>query len=111
MKRPLLVTVIGGLFIVAGAVGFVYHLSARPMEQDIVLISVIRIIAVIGGIFLLKGQNWARWVLLAWMGFHVVVSAFHSVSEFMPHVVLLMVIGYVLLRPPASLYFQPVAKE
>jgi hypothetical protein len=111
MKRPLPVTIIGCLFIVAGLVGLVYHLSESPLDHGIVLISIVRIIAVVGGVFLLIGHNWARWLMLAWLAFHVVVSAFHSRSEFMAHVVLLMVVGYVLLRPPASKYFQSASSE
>jgi hypothetical protein len=111
MKRPLPVTILGCLFIVVGLVGFVYHFSDRPLDRWVVLISIVRIMAVIGGVFLLMGRNWARWLLLAWLAFHVVVSAFHSLSEAMAHVVLLMVIGYVLLRPPASQYFQSASAE
>lgn len=108
MKRPFQVTVIGCLFIVAGLVGLIYHLSARPLEQGIVLISAVRGLAVVGGIFLLLGHGWARWVLLGWMAFHVGVSAFHTASEFAAHLVLLLVIGYALLRPPVSAYFRGV---
>jgi hypothetical protein len=111
MKRPLPVTIIGCLFIAAGLVGLVYHVSERPLDPSIVLISIVRIFAVVGGVFLLSGHNWARWLILAWLAFHVVVSAFHSLSEFMPHVVLLMVVGYVLLGPPASKYFQSALSE
>jgi len=111
MKRPLPVTIIGGLFIVAGLVGLVYHLSESPLDHWIVLISFVRIIAVVGGVFLLFGHNWARWLMLAWLAFHGVVSAFHSLSQFMPHVVLLMAVGYILLRPPASKYFQSAPLE
>ncbi len=108
MKRPWQTTLIGLLFIVAGLVGLSYHLTARPLEPGIVLISIVRLLAVVGGIFLLLGRGWARWLLLVWLGFHVVVSAFHSISEFLAHVALLLVIGYVLLRPPVSTYFQAV---
>lgn len=111
MKRPLPVTIIGFLFIVAGLVGLVYHFSESPLDHWIVLISVVRIIAVVGGVFLLRGHNWARWLVLAWLAFHVVVSAFHALSEFMPHVVLLMVVGYILLVPPTSKYFQSAPSE
>jgi hypothetical protein len=111
MKRPLPVTILGCLFIVVGLVGFVYHLSERPLDHWVVLISIVRIIAVVGGVFLLMGQNWARWLLLAWLAFHVVVSAFHSMSESIAHVVLLMVVGYFLLGPPASKYFQSAPSE
>jgi len=111
MKRPLTVTILGCLFIVAGLAGFVYHLSERPHDHSIVLLSIVRIIAVVGGVFLLMGHDWARWLMLAWLAFHVVVSAFHSLSEFLPHVVLLIVVGYFLLRPPASKYFQSARSE
>ena len=111
MKRPLPVTILGCLFIVAGLVGLAYHLSERPLDHWIVFISIVRIIAVVGGVFLLMGHAWARWLMLAWLVFHVVVSAFHSLSESVAHVVLLMVVAYFLLGPPASKYFQSRPSE
>ncbi len=111
MKRPLSMSILGGLFIVAGLVGLVYHLSARPLESGIVLISLIRMLAMVGGFFLLRGRGWARWLLLGWLAFHVVVAAFHSVSESLAHVVLLVAVGYYLLTPPASKYFQTAGSE
>ncbi len=111
MKRPWQVTVISLLFIMAGLVGLIYHLTDRPLEQGIVVISLVRLLAVVGGAFLLLGHGWARWLLLGWMAFHVGISAFQSLSEFLPHVALLVVIGYVLLRPPVSTYFQNVESE
>jgi len=107
MKRPLAVTLLGCLFIIAGIVGLIYHLhSDRPLDQSVILISGVRSLAVIGGVFLLLGHNWARWLLLAWLAFHIFVSALHSYSEALAHLALLIVIGYILLRPPASDYFQ-----
>ena len=105
MKRPLPVTILGCLFIAAGLVGLVYHLSERPLEPGIMAVSIVRVIAVVGGVFLLMGSGWARWLILAWLAFHVVVSAFHSVSEVLAHAVLLLVVGYFLLRPPTAKYF------
>jgi len=46
---------------------------------------------------LLMGHNWARWLILAWLAFHVVVSAFHSLSDSIALVVLLIIVGFVLL--------------
>jgi len=106
MKRPIAVTILGCLFIVAGTVGLVYHLRERPLEPQIALVSAIRILAIVGGIFLLLGHSWARWLLVVWLGFHVVVSAFHSPSEALAHAALLFVVGYFLFWPPASKYFQ-----
>ena len=111
MKRPFAVTILGCLFILAGLVGLVYHLSDKPLDHWIVLISGVRIIAVVGGIFLLLGLGWARWLLLAWLALHVLVSAFHSVSETLAHVVLLMVVSYFLLGSAASQYFNSTPSE
>jgi hypothetical protein len=107
MQRPFQVTILGCLFILAGLVGLVYHLSEKPLDHRIVLISTVRIIAVVGGVFLLLGHRWARWLLLAWLAVHVVVNAFHSVSESLAHVVLLMAVGYFLLWSPLPNIFSP----
>lgn len=107
MKRPIPVTILGGLFIVAGMVGIAYHLFERPIDPSIIPITFIRILAVVGGVFLLMGQNWARWLLVAWLAFHVVVSAFHSLPEMAAHAVLLIVAAYFLFTPPDTNYFRP----
>jgi len=107
MKRPWPVLVFGCLFILAGTVGLIYHLRERPVERDYLLISGIRVLAIVGGIFLLVGRNWARWLMAAWLAFHVVVSAFHSMQEFVMHFILLLLFAYFIFRPPASEYFRP----
>lgn len=111
MKRPIPVTILGLLFIVVGLVGVVYHLSQRPLDRWVALISLIRVVAVVGGVFLLKGRNWARWLMLGWLGFHVGVSAFRSLSDCIAHAVLLLVVAYFLLTPPDSQYFQASPSE
>lgn len=104
MKRPIPVTILGCLFIVVG-LGLAYHLSQQPSDSWVALIAIIEIIAIVGGVFLLKGRNWARWMMLGWLAFHVVVSAFHSLSDCIAHAVLLLVVAYFLLTPPDSQYF------
>ncbi len=111
MKRPLAVTFLGWLFILTGLAGLVFHLSDRPVDRWIVLISAIRILAVVGGVFLLLGRNWARWLLLAWLAFHVLVGAFRSTSQTLAHMVLLIVVSYFLLWSGAAKYFQPARAE
>jgi hypothetical protein len=71
----------------------------------------VRALGVVGGVFLLMGNGWARWLMLAWLAFHVVVSAFHSLSETIAHLALLMVVTYFLLRPPVSSYFRSAPSE
>ena len=84
-KRPLSVTIISCLFIVAGAVGFAYHLTEfkaqGPFQSGIVGLCVVRLLAILSGVFMLRGCNWARWLLLVWIAYHVILSAFHSLSE------------------------------
>jgi hypothetical protein len=56
--------------------------------------------------FMLRGQNWARWLSIVWMAWHVVLSAFHPLSELIMHGVLLAVFALFLFRPRAPAYFQ-----
>jgi len=109
-KRPLSVTVIGWLFVLAGVIGLAYHASdlvaRRPFEYDLVLVSFVRLLAILCGVFLLRGSNWARWGLIIWMAYHVVLSGFHSVLELVMHSVLLALIAYFLFRPEVSAYFR-----
>ncbi len=53
------------------------------------------------------GRNWARWLALAWMAAHVVISVFHSKQELIIHCVLLVLIGYLFFRRTAQEYFNP----
>jgi uncharacterized membrane protein HdeD (DUF308 family) len=111
MKRPFQVTLLGWLFIVVGILSTTYHLLKNPLDRWTVPTVLVGIIAIVAGVFLLRGARWARWLLLAWLAFHVVVSALNSVSDAMPHVVLLLVVGYFLLGPPTSKYFQRAQPE
>ena len=109
-KRPSSVTVIGVIFVMAGAIGFVYHLTEfkaqRPFEYDVVWVLLVRLLAIIGGVFLIRGSDWARWFLLIWLAYHVILSAFHSMFELITHSLLLAVIAYFLYRPLVSAYFR-----
>ena len=70
-KRPRSVVLVSCLFIAAGILGFVYHASELkaqdPVQSDLILVLFIRLLAVVGGVFALRGANWARWLLLVWM--------------------------------------------
>ena len=111
MKPPIPVTILGFLSIIVGLIGLPYHLSHRPLDRWVALIFFIEVIAVVGGVFLLKGRNWARWMMLGWLAFHVVASAFHSPPDCIAHAVLFLVVGYFLLTPPDSKYFQASPSE
>jgi len=74
------------------------------------LIWSLRALAVVGGVFVLRGRAWARWLLAAWMIFHVGISMFHSIGEVAAHVVIFAVLSWALFRPPASRYFAGMAR-
>ena len=50
------------------------------MVNEFVGITVIGVAAVVAGVFMLRGRNWARWLALAWMASHVAISVFHPLA-------------------------------
>lgn len=113
-KRPIAITIIACIYILTGAIGFVYHLGGlkaqHPFQYDIVWIELIFVIAIVSGVYMLRGHNWARWIALAWIAFHVVVSAFHTLPEFAIHSLFCAVLAYFLFRPAAARYFRAAGK-
>ena len=109
-KRPLSVTVISWLFIAAGVVGVGYHATEfkthGPFQYELLWVCLVRLFAVLSGLFMLRGCNWARWLLLVWIAYHVILSGFHSLSELVIHGLLFAVVAYFLLRRQASVYFR-----
>ena len=106
LKRPYEVTVAGWLFSVIGVLNTAYHLWKGTLDRWMILILLLTVSAIVAGVFLLRGARWARWLALAWVAFHVVVSAFNSLSDALPQAALLLVIGYVLLGPPTAPYYR-----
>lgn len=107
--RPLSVTILAGVYLLAGAISVVYHFMqfrADAFRYDEVLVELVAILALVAGAFMLRGRNWARWLALAWIAFHVILSAFHSLSEFAIHCLFCAVIAWVLFRPNAARYFR-----
>jgi hypothetical protein len=48
---------------------------------------------------------------MAWIAFHVVLSAFHSLPQFAVHVLLLFVFAYILFQPIANRYFGDAGRK
>lgn len=110
-KRPLSVLIISCLFLASGAVGVVHHLTefkiSKPLESDLVWPSLVVLLAIVSGTFMLLGRNWARWLALAWIAFHAVISFFHSMQQAVVHGLLFVLIAYFLFRPDVRAYFNP----
>ena len=109
-KRPLPVVLVAILFILTGCIGFAYHVreffdpSYNPYELIWTLI--MRILAVVSGVFLFYGFNWSRWLAIIWLIYHVILSSFHATSELIVHIVLLLLVSILLFIPVSSRYFR-----
>ena len=111
-KRPRSIIVIGLLFILLGTITLVHAVVELINTTDRLtdlkshwMIYLSALAAIVGGAFLLKGHNWARWLLVLWMLFHIVVGALHGLVPLLTHVVIFSAILLFLFRRPASTYF------
>lgn len=108
-NRPLPVIIVSFLFIVAGVTGFIYHFKEffdpNVRLSEILFIQFVRIVAIVCGILLLKAVNWARWLAIAWLLYHVIIGALHSPSEMIFHIALLVLVAVLLWLPKSSAFF------
>ena len=108
MKRPLSVTLISYLFIIAGVVGIAYHASELreiATRREVIWVLTVRLLAIVGGIYALRGATWARWLLVAWIVYHVILSFYHSTAELAMHAILALVILITLFHKRANAFF------
>jgi len=105
IKRPLTVWAISCLYIVVGVLGFAYHLpQLLAHRSDSIWVEFVRLLAIFIGIFMLLGYNWARWLAVAWMGFHVLISL-PDYGQLVMHTMILALIVYGLFRFDAEQFF------
>jgi hypothetical protein len=106
-NRPLIITLISLLFIIAGASGIYYHLNDfNDFNSEAALVFFIRLIAIAGGVLVFLGYNWGRWLLIVWMTYHVGLSFFHSGLEIAIHLGFLAITVLALFNKQASGYFK-----
>ncbi len=109
-KRPVSVTTLACVYIAVGAIGFAYHfteLRARgALQDDSVWVELTEFLAIVCGAFMLRGRNWARWIAVAWIAFHVILSAFEAFRGFAMHALFCAIITWILFRPEAARYFR-----
>ena len=110
MKRPPLPVLIVALaLMLAGGVGFFYHLKdfSDPGEKlyVVVLVELLRIVAIVSGILLLRANNSGRWLSIAWVLLHVVISVFNFMAQTITHIVILIIVSILLFLPVSSSYF------
>jgi hypothetical protein len=103
------VTILAYAYIAVGVTGAIYHssdlLAGDVFHSDVIWIELTEFVAILCGAFILRGQNWARWLALAWIASHVILSAFHAFREFAVHCAFCAAIAWFLFRPAAARYF------
>jgi hypothetical protein len=124
MSRPRSVTVISWIFIVFGCIalvtGFLPKLpetearinefsSQHPLQNALIWAG--PILALGGGIFMLYGCNWARWLLVLWFGTNACGNVLHSPLKLAFPGLLFAVVVYFLFRAQATAYFRGVRVE
>lgn len=108
MKPPITVIIAGCIYILGGAIPVAYQINKIAeisSNHDMAWVVGLGVLAVIGGIYVIRGANWARWLLLAWIIFHVVISFYGDTMKIIGHS-LFAVLTYILLfNKRANTYF------
>lgn len=114
-RRPITVVVVGLLFILAGCLGIAFHVKdfSQPGLKlgELIWVLIVRLLAVMCGILLFFRVDWARWLAVIWLLYHVIIGALHSKSEMVMHIVLLMVVAVLLFLPATSAYFRDKSEK
>jgi hypothetical protein len=109
-RPPLTVIIVSILFIITGCAGFASHLKeffkSNSNLTETIPALLLGILAVICGLLLLYRINWARWLAIAWLLCHIIISAFNSISEMIAHIVFLVLVSVLLFLPVSSAYFR-----
>ena len=108
-RPPWSVTIVACSYMAVGVLGFAFHLREffhrSTFPYDTLLMELTEFLALLFGVFLLRGANWARWGAVAWMAFHVALSVFDPFKKLAVHLVFLGLIAWLLFRRDASHYF------
>jgi hypothetical protein len=105
LKRPLSIKLISWLFIIFGAIALIYGVWPIKDFRSHWYVHLSRFLQIVAGVFMLYGHNWARWLLVAWIAFHIVVGALNGVGPLMMHIAIFSVILFFVFRRDANKYF------
>ena len=105
-KRPLLVILVSLVLIATGVGGLSQHnAEIRKAEFSDIMFAVVEVAAITAGIFMLLGHNWARWLAMAWITFHLAISV--QPVQFAIHITVLAFFALALFYRGARDYFHP----
>jgi hypothetical protein len=107
VRRPFAITVLSWIYIVVGAAGLAVHGrdSFRSPHFEDIWILALELLAVVAGVFMLRGHNWARWLTVIWIGFHVVISLLNGYQQVLVHGIIFAGIAILLFRADARIWF------
>jgi hypothetical protein len=107
--RPFAITVISWLFIALGIIGLVRHgpPAFHSFHQEDVWILLSEVLAIVGGVFMLRGADWARWLAVVWAAAHVAIGWLNGRTEAVIHALIFLAIAMLLFRADARGYFRP----
>ena len=77
------------------------HLAADDLQ-----VLAVGVAALVGGIYVVRGRNWARWLLAGWMALHVVISVGQP-AALGAHLAIFGFVAYLLFRSRSSVHFEP----
>ncbi|MGA9584494.1 MAG: hypothetical protein WBQ95_04150 [Terracidiphilus sp.] len=101
--------IVAAVYLLVGVVGFVYHFpELMSGHRDAIAIELTELLAVVAAVGLLLRRNWARWLALAWIVFHVVISLFHPLRELLIHGAFCVMIAWLLFRPATARWFKMI---
>jgi hypothetical protein len=106
--RPVLITILGWMLLLVGALEFAEHAAKIrwPLTADGVGVPLFELVILACGVFLLRGQAWARWLAVAWVGFHVIVSSLHSAVAGILHGLIFLTFAWLMFRPEVNAWFR-----
>jgi len=104
-RRPLSITIISWIFIVFGSIALLSGVLPLADLKSHWYIHLSRILQIVAGVFMLYGRNWARWLLVVWIAFHIVVGALNGVVTLLMHIVIFSVVLFFVFRRDANTYF------
>ena len=111
--RPLILTLLGWMLIALGAIEFVDRAAKIrwPQLAGDLGVALFELLILACGLFLLRAKAWARWLAVAWIGFHVAVGARHSVLMGVLHGTIFLLFVWLLFRPEVNAWFRTKPAE
>ena len=111
MTRPISVTIVAWIVIVLGVAGaflMMPGISKAPLTSMQITFAYAGLaVAVVSGIFMLGGKNWARWLYVVWciFGLTYALTTVPNPLLLIPGALKAAIIAFVLFRKPANSFF------